>query len=283
MQPARSSSSSRSQRRTARRIGCVSYLNAKPLIDGLESSDDPKVRFDVPSRLLEDLESGEVDIALCPVIDYFRSRVPLEIVPVGGIGCNGPTLTVRLYSRTPIKDITAVHADTDSHTSVALLKVILNQQYNITPTFIEFNARESVAGNRIVHQPPAMMLIGDKVVTDSPPAVTYPYQIDLGEAWHAMTGMPFVFAVWMCRRGENLGNLPGLLGRRREENAGRIAEIVDRYAPSHRWPKDLALEYLGRLLRYDIGKPHLAAIERFAAAAGRMGIIDSPQPLCIRA
>ncbi|MCE9590773.1 MAG: menaquinone biosynthesis protein [Planctomycetes bacterium] len=281
MQPARSTRQTQT-RRTLRRVGCVSYLNAKPLIDGLEPTGDPRVRFDVPSRLLEDLESGDVDIALCPVIDFFRSRVPLEIVPVGGIGCNGPTLTVRLYSRTPIEQITAVHADTDSHTSVALLKVILDQQHNIRPTFIDYNARENVAGNRIVHQPSAMMLIGDKVVTDSPPAVTYPHQIDLGEAWHRLTGMPFVFAVWMCRRGADLGDLPALLDRRRIDNARRIAEIVDRYAPSHRWPRDLALEYLGRLLRYEVGRPELAAVERFASLAGRLGIIDSSQPLHIR-
>lgn len=283
MQPARSSSRNQAKDGAVHRIGCVSYLNAKPLIDGLEPRGNPRVRFDVPSRLLEDLESGDVDIALCPVIDYYRSRVPLQIVPVGGIGCKGPTLTVRLYSRVPIAQISRVHTDTDSHTSVALLRVILHQRYGLHPEFVDYNAREHVAGNRIVHQPQTMMLIGDKVVTDSPPAVTYPHQIDLGEAWHEMTGMPFVFAVWMCRRGEELGDLPHLLERCRLDNSARIAEIVDRYATSHHWPKDLALEYLGRLLRYEIGKDELDAIRHFAAAAGQLGIIDATQPLNIRA
>ena len=61
------------------RIGCVGYLNAKPLIDGLEGLADPVVRLDVPSALLEDLQRREVDIALCPVIDYYRSTEPLVI------------------------------------------------------------------------------------------------------------------------------------------------------------------------------------------------------------
>src|SRR5690606_42104317 len=93
------------------RIGCVSFLNSKPLIEGLESREDPAVRFDVPSRLLGDLEAGEVDIALCPVVDYFRSATPLSIVPVGRSGCEGPAPTVRLVRRGPLESVGAGYAD----------------------------------------------------------------------------------------------------------------------------------------------------------------------------
>src|SRR5688572_12720402 len=96
------------------RIGCVSFLNSKPLIDGPEGDDALDVRFDVPSRLLDDLLSREVDIALCPVVDYQTSPVALSVVPVGGVGCDGPTLTVRLFSRRPLDRISLIHADTDS-------------------------------------------------------------------------------------------------------------------------------------------------------------------------
>ena len=68
------------------RVGCVSYLNAKPLIHGMEEAADAaraRARYDVPSRLLDDLLSGAVDVALCPVIDYFRSPRPLVVVPSG--------------------------------------------------------------------------------------------------------------------------------------------------------------------------------------------------------
>ena len=45
----------------------------------------------------------------------------------------------------------------------------------------------------------ARLLIGDKVVTDAPPTDRYPHQMDLGEAWKDLTGLPFVYAMWMCR------------------------------------------------------------------------------------
>ena len=268
-----------------RRIGCVSYLNAKPLIEGLvEEAAGPaelQVRYDVPARLLADLEAGEVNLALCPVIDYFRAARPLTIVPAGGIGCAGPTLTVRLFSRVPIERITTIHADTDSHTSVALLRVLLAELHDHRPELIDYHAREHVAGHRLTDPPEAMLLIGDKVVTDSPLAVTYPHQLDLGEAWHRLTGLPFVFAVWMAPRGIDLGDLPQRLVAQRQRNSTRIEAIVDRYAERHGWPRDLALEYLKNVLRFPVGEHELDAIRHFSDLAARHGLIDQPRPLMV--
>ncbi len=80
------------------RIGSVSFLNAKPLIYGLESADDIHLELDVPSRLLGGLVERRFDVALLPVIDYQR-MAGLRLLTAGGIGCDGPTLTVRIFSR----------------------------------------------------------------------------------------------------------------------------------------------------------------------------------------
>jgi chorismate dehydratase len=264
------------------RIGCVSYINAKPLIEGLDDRDNPRVRFDVPSRLLQDLETGDVDIALCPVVDYFRSGTPLEIVPVGGIGSAGRTLTVRLFSMIPFEHVTDVYADTDSHTSVQLMRLLLIRLHGVRARVIDYHAREHVAGARLVADPPTMLLIGDKVVTDAPDPDRYPHQLDLGEAWHQMTGLPFVFAVWMCRRGAVLGDLPRLLDEQRLLNGTRLSAIADRYASRHGWPADLARTYLGRLLRYQVGPPELAAIEQFGGMLHEEGLLPEHRALQVR-
>lgn len=274
--------------RRVRRIGCVSYLNAKPLIDGLDGLPDPQVRFDVPSKLLEELLSGGVDMALCPVIDYFRSSVPLEIVCVGGIGCRGATLTVRLFSRVPLDQIKTIHVDSDSHTSVALLRVLLAERLALRPRIVDFDAHHAApapiagAGANPAAPYEAMLLIGDKVVTDAPAPELYPHQIDLGESWHALTGLPFVFAVWMTRAGTELGDLPARLDAQRQLNAGRLDEIVARHAAPRGWPAPLARHYLGTLLRYNVGEEELDAIRRFAESAYRLGLIDELRPLRTR-
>lgn len=265
-----------------RRIGSVGYLNSRPLVDGLEGRADPLIRFDVPSRLLSNLESGQVDIALCPVIDYYRSHIPLQIVPVGGIGCNGPTLTVRLFSRVRPAQIQTVHADIDSHTSITLLRIFLTKRYGITPDFIDYDAHHLLANPPTSAPPETLLLIGDKVVTNRPTTNDYPYQLDLGEAWYNLTGLPFVFAVWMAKPDTRLGNLPTLLQSIRIENCNHIDRIVARHAENHGWPNELALDYLTRNLSFEIGPRQLEAIERFGVMANDFGLIDNLRPLHLR-
>jgi chorismate dehydratase len=123
-------------------IGSVSYLNAKPLIWGIEREGDVRLLLDVPSRLLAGLREGRFDVALLPVIDY--QRMPgLRIVPAGGIGCDGPTLTVRIFSRVPIERIGRLACDTDSHTSVALARVVLAERWGARPVFVDLSLAET--------------------------------------------------------------------------------------------------------------------------------------------
>lgn len=266
------------------RIGCVSYLNTLPLIEGLELLPDLQLNKAVPARLLPMLESGEVDLALVSLIDAARSRVPLTILPVGMIGSDGPTLTVRLYSQVPIDRIIRVHADTDSHTSVALCRLLLSELHGIDAKVIDYDAREQMPTDPDEPRdasgpnpwPEAMLLIGDKVVTASPPAVRYPHQLDLGEAWKELTGLPFVYAVWMCRAASaqdpRVHAAAALLDRQRRHNQTRIDAIVTRRAPEHRWPADLARTYIGRRLRFDYDERARSAATLFADMCASKGL-----------
>lgn len=250
-------------------VGCVSYLNAKPLIHGLDPS-AANVHFDVPSRLIETLRDGRCDVALCSVIDACREPERFEIVPVGGIACEGPTWTVRLFSRVPIGEIGRVHLDADSHTSVMLLRVLLAERFGVFPEAIDTDFR--LTGG-VPDTAQAALLIGDKVVTTPPNAHDFPHVLDLGEAWHAWTCQPFVFATWLRRRGEALGTLPAALADCRNKNLAspnRLDALVDTYAPRHGWPAAQARDYLGRILRYTIGPRELEAVRTFAAACQRL-------------
>ncbi len=263
----------------ARRVGCVGYLNAKPLIEGLMDQADPEVRLDVPSALLTDLQSGDVDIALCPVIDYYRSEQELAVVPVGCIASDGPTKTVRLFSREPIEQVTRIHADADSHTSVALLSVLMQELFGQRPEVIAFDALHDAASGGRLSEHAAMLLIGDKVVTNAPPTEAYPHQLDLGEAWKQLTGLPFVFAVWMARAGCDLDTLPAQLADQRARNAEQIESIAKRYGESHGWTFPLAHDYLQNVLSYTFGPREHEAIDTFARLAKRYGLIEQVYPL----
>jgi len=191
----------------------------------------------------------------------------LCIVPSGGIGCDGETLTVRIFSKCPVTEIRTLACDTDSHTSVALARVIFAERYGMRPTFVDWTREE--------RQPcDAKLLIGDKVVCEEPPG--FEHQLDLGSAWKDLTGMPFVFAVWTARSGVDLGDLPARLTAAKRAGLTHVREIVEQHAVRRGWPAGLALQYLSVYLKYDVGPRQLQAISRFHELAARHAAIDEP-------
>ena len=259
-------------KRQVLRVGGVSFLNAKPLIWGLEDAADVELHLDVPSRLLWGLERGQHDVALLPVIDYQRMD-GLCIVPSGGIGCDGGTLTVRVFSKRPVGEIRTLACDTDSHTSVALARILFAELYGNRPEFVDWS-RQSPEDRHC----DARLLIGDKVVCEEPAG--FEHQVDLGAAWKELTGLPFVFAVWTARKGVDLGDLPARLEGAKREGLENVKQIVKRHAVPRGWPAGLAMQYLTVYLKFDVGARELEAISRFHELAARHGVIPpSVRPL----
>jgi chorismate dehydratase len=278
------------------RLACVRYLNTAPLVEGLEKVAGVELIPAVPSSIAGLVASGAADVGLVSVVDAARSPEPLAMLPCGMIGCDGPTLTVRVFSAVPFERAARLHADTDSHTSVALARVLLERRFGARPHVVPFDARERVerspgAGASAAPAPappsappPAaslddwpetVLLIGDKVVTDPPPAQRYPHQLDLGQAWREWTGLPFVYAVWMCRaeraRDAAIASAAALLERQRLRNRSRLGWVAGVRAPEHRWPLDVATRYLSDLLRYEVGPREREAVARFLREAAAVG------------
>jgi chorismate dehydratase len=249
------------------RIGCVSYLNAKPLIYGLHSAPHIDLSLEVPARLIDGLRDARYDVALLPIIDAQRLD-EVRILTSGGIGCDGPTLTVRIFSKVPVDQIEVLACDTHSHSSVALARVLLAEAYDRRPDFVSFD-HQHPSGN-----PHAILLIGDKVVCDEPAG--FPHQIDLGEAWKKLTGLPFVFAAWVARKEVELGNLPDQLRESKELGMAHLPEIVELEAIPRGWPADLAMRYMTEYLKYDIGPRQLQAIRLFHELAAKHGMLAGP-------
>lgn len=277
------------------RIGCVQYLNTLPLIEGLRSWRDAELVAAVPSKLIDLLLGREVDVALCSVIDAARrpsgSELPVTLLPAGMIGSDGPTFTVRLFSSKPIAELDTIAVDTDSHTSVALLQVLMHRLHAKRIRVVDFDARERV----LLGSPPsgrpelgspgwpeAVLLIGDKVVTDAPPADLYPHQLDLGAAWKQLTGLPFVYAVWMCRAGDEataeVRAAWMMLDRTRRHNATRLDWIVASRAADKHWPADQARTYLGDYLHYEIGEAERESVAKFLRFAAELGLCSPASP-----
>ena len=104
---------------------------------------------------------------------------------------------------------------------------------------------------------------------------------DLATEWRAMTGHPFVFAVWAARAER----LPDLLRVRadfeqaREEGLARRDKIAAEYATSLGLPAGDLFDYLSRNVHYRLDREDLAGLEAYYRLALADGLIGTYRPL----
>ena len=254
------------------RLGVVSFLNSRPLIEGLDGeSSGVDIVFDVPAALPDLLDRDAVDAALIPVIDLARPGRSWSILSDACIGCDGETLTVRVFSRVPPEEIRELHVDGASHTSVTLASLIWQEMYGTRLLVTPYH--EGVSES----QCEAILLIGDKVINHG--LVELDIEIDLGGAWKSLTGRPFVFAVWAAKRDRGLGDLVATLGRARDDGLANLDRIAEDLAPGMGWPVELARRYLRHRLVFTLDRPMREGLDLFLELASRNGLVPRPPQL----
>ncbi len=187
------------QRKT--RVGAVSYLNTKPLIYALaELAPQADIVLDLPSRLADSLAAGRLDVALIPSIEFFQDP-RYAIVSDACIGCRGPVLSVKLFSRVPIESIRTLALDEGSRTSAALAQILLFERHGLRPDLVPLPidaTLEDAAAD-------AVLLIGDRAIHVPPGRFEVIW--DLGDEWCRWAELPFVFAMWTARAGADLAGI----------------------------------------------------------------------------
>jgi chorismate dehydratase len=251
------------------RVGAVSYLNAKPLYHRLcEFAPEVCLSMDLPSRLAEQLAAGDLDVALIPSVEYLRGvGRGYEILPGFAIAARGPVRSVKVFSRVPWDRIDRLALDAGSRTSQALARIWLEERHGVRPTVIEelpmgVSALESMAD--------AVLVIGDRAM--KVPHDAFHDVVDLAEGWVGMTGLPFVFALWVARGGVDLGDLPDAMERSRAEGLAHADELARTHGPRLGLDYGTCYDYLTRVLSYDLGEPEIAGLRRFADKAAGLGL-----------
>lgn len=266
-----------------RTLGVVSFLNARPLWKTLTRRQGLTIRSAVPSRLAAMLANARCDVALLPVVDHWMTRRRLVRVSDACIACDGETMTVRVFSKVPPRDIQRLHVDSDSRTSVVLAKALWRQMYSrrleILPRSAAARLGEVADDTEPASVKPvpssdveALLLIGDKVITAAPSG--FAFQTDLGAAWKELTGLPFVFAAWYGRRDCNYEGLARILEKARDAGVAIIEQIAAEEAPRHGWPPETALRYLRDHMRYKITPAMRAGMDRFFTLVHEHGLLE---------
>jgi chorismate dehydratase len=253
------------------RVGAVAYLNARPLVYGLEDSPRFAVRYDVPSECARLLHDAAIDIGLIPSIEYLRNG-PYCIVPDVAIASEGPVASVTVYSTRPIEEVRSIAMDTSSRSSVALLRVLCARLFHIHPV-IEARGPDL---NDMLSRCDAALIIGDTALFLDGTGVT---TIDLGEAWTRLTGLPFVYAFWAGRCGGLTLQDVAALQRARDDGIGRPEELARQYLAGHPERHALGARYLRDNIKYHLGDRERAGLEAFYRYALEAGVVTAAREL----
>jgi chorismate dehydratase len=255
------------------RLGAVSYLNTKPLVYGLDRHPDQfAVRFDVPAKCAELLHEGRVDLGLIPAIEYLRGHY--AIVPDIAIASDGDVATVALFTRRPIERIETIALDLSSRTSVALTRVLCAKKWQISPKFTP--AEPDLEA--MLRRADAALVIGDPAfdVDSKKHDVT---KIDLGAEWKAMTGLPFVYAMWVGRPGAATPEQCRALQLARDNGVANLPKIAQAVSGGNREVERRSLIYLRDNLKYGLGDREAAGLRRFHELAAEIGLVPQLRPL----
>ena len=262
------------------RLGAVSYLNARPLVYGLERKPRFDLRYDVPSECARLLHGGAIDVGLIPSIEYLRGPQPYVLVPGPAVTSRGPVASVALYTRLEPRDIRSVAMDSSSRTSVALATVMLRRFFGVSPEAV------SMAPDleSMLARADAALIIGDLALflnpqsaIDNQSAIRNPQsairKIDLGDLWTKSTGLPFVYAFWAGWPDVVTPDDAEALRHARDEGVAHAGEVARAYYPDDPASQAVAARYLRDNIRYVLGHEELEGLRTFYTYAAELGLV----------
>ncbi|MGE0450005.1 MAG: menaquinone biosynthetic enzyme MqnA/MqnD family protein [Vicinamibacterales bacterium] len=270
---------------TPLQLGAVEFLNARPLVYGLDRDPRVSLRFDLPSRCADLLHAGQIDLGLIPSIEYLRAPggpQAYRIVPDLAIASNGPVASVALYTTREMRDVRSVALDTSSRTSVALVRVVCAKLFRIEPRF-EHRAPSLPA---MLGDCDAALVIGDIAlfqqggpVDTGASGVKDVEKIDLGELWTHTTGLPFVYAFWAGPAGAAVdAEAVALLQQARRLGCDHTDGIAEAFFPGDPARQAVGDRYLRDNIKYSLGHEERAGLELFYRYAAETGVVAGAVP-----
>ena len=259
------------------RIGSVPYLNEKPLTRWFSHTDEGhaseiEVVYAVPSELAKMLGAGEIAAALVSSFEYFRAP-GYAVVPGISISGQGEIESVRAFARAPWRKIESLALDTSSLTSAALLKILLDEQLDSHPAFL--HAAPDLGS--MLKQADACLLIGDKGMLADGDGLNV---LDLGHAWRRLTGLPFVYAVWMGKEENITPHLIQSLTAAKAWGMTQTDIIAEEESRRIGTSVHQCRHYLTEVMDYDLGEEHLQALETFGRKARAQQLLPAtPGPV----
>lgn len=227
------------------RIGCVKYLNARPLVEGWKG----EVVLDHPAMLCTQLARGDLDVALVSSFEFLRNPI-YRIVDAVSIASDGPVYSVVVAHRGKFSEVKEIALDPAAQTSGNLLRCLLGE-LNLEPRVT------SESGTRS-----AQLLIGDQAIRFRQRHGGDFEFWDLGEHWKKLRHVPFVYALWLVRpEVKDVKSIAGRLRALRDANLGNLDGVI---TTQTEFPAEFCRHYYREQLRFSFGEEEKQGLRAFA-------------------
>ncbi len=242
------------------KVCTISYINSIPFVYGIRHANNDlcvDMLLDTPSKCTSNIENGSCDIAIVSVASLLWLK-DVDIVTNFSISATKKVKTVELLSDTPLDEIKNIYLDEDSITSSLLVRILCNELWGISPTFHDIKYDNRVVTPKYGE---GYLMIGDKVFDIEH---QFKYNHDLASAWYSLTSLPFVFAVWVAKKGTDRGSIKSLESSLRY-GTEHIIEAVDSMVTKA--GREVAIDYLTNYIEYSLNSEKHKAIELFLSKA----------------
>ena len=231
-----------------------------------------KIYKNEPTLCSEILLSGKTDLGLISAIDYEVGKGSWLIVPNTAISCGKGSFWATLFIKEGIKSIKKVAVDRHARNEFALLKIILQERYEIEA---DFSLVEPQIDD-MLSEHDAALLIGDQALHNLD---KYPTHIDICEEWYDMSGLPFVISFWAGQEMSLNTEDIALINQAKAHGEYHLDKIINNYAAENRLQNILSGKKFKDTFSLGLQDEEKTALKEFYQYAFYLGIIDNSPEL----
>jgi chorismate dehydratase len=277
-------------------MAAIDFLNPAPLMWDFEHepgrtalAERYSIGYTTPANCAYQLDRGQADLGLVPVA-AFAANPSLAVVPGCAIASLGQIRSILLVVRSKdgIAGVRRVAADTSSLASVAYAKILFERYWKTLAEFLPhppgLEAMLAAADAAMLIGDPALLALEDRQGREERTGEKLLY-LDLGEAWKAFTGLPWVSAFWALRpdalteTGISATRLIEDLQLSRDHGLMHTEELVAEWSGRIGVPPATIRAYLTTNIHYVLDRDCLAGLKVFYRYAAECGALPHAPPL----
>jgi chorismate dehydratase len=99
------------------------------------------------------------------------------------------------------------------------------------------------------------------------------YVLDLGQAWRELTGLPFVWALWIGSHGLD-EDLADHLREAKEWGVHHLDEVIPRASKSSGFDEETCRHYLRETMNFDLTEDHVKSHRLYGELLVKHGLIE---------